>query len=174
MYRGIRGGKFLERRKLKNPQTGAPYQALDFFVGALLDVNSHKFRLVEADTFAAQYIQEHEEGKLNTLVLVETNCLQSTRWFLHLESWTMLNERLRFYDLVSFASTDNYSFLSFCLFLSFRSLGGQPPLSPASFRQAIGKAGLTLDPTSFNAVVSSFSMGNVVDGNAFLDAVDTR
>jgi hypothetical protein len=52
----------MDRRKLKNPKTGAVYDPLEFYVGALLDINAHKFRLLEGDSFSCQYFQDHEDG----------------------------------------------------------------------------------------------------------------
>lgn len=53
----------MEKKKLKNPRTGAFYAPLDFFVGALLDINAHKFRLIDADSYACKFFQENEEGR---------------------------------------------------------------------------------------------------------------
>lgn len=52
----------MERKKLKNPKTGNFYDPMEFFVGALVDVNAHKFRLIEGDSYACQFYQDNEEG----------------------------------------------------------------------------------------------------------------
>jgi hypothetical protein len=62
--RGIQGGKFMDRRKLKNPKTGTFFDPLEFYVGAIVEINAHKFRLLEGDAFACQYFQDHEDGTL--------------------------------------------------------------------------------------------------------------
>jgi len=46
---GFMGGKFLERRKCTNPETGKTFQAGEFFVGATLVINGWNFSMLEAD-----------------------------------------------------------------------------------------------------------------------------
>jgi hypothetical protein len=66
--RGIRGGKFMERKKLKNPERAAAgipledqyYRATDLYSGTTIVVHNHTFKLLEADTFAAQFLLENE------------------------------------------------------------------------------------------------------------------
>ena len=54
---GIVGGKWLQRTKLTNPDTGRPFQASDFEVGKILTINCHKFQLDQATEFAMSYME---------------------------------------------------------------------------------------------------------------------
>lgn len=49
---GFRDGKFIQKGKYKNPDTGLNFKADDFFVGANLTINAHKFELTDADEYA--------------------------------------------------------------------------------------------------------------------------
>ena len=48
---GIIGGKFLERtlEPVRKPGARAPYVARDFYVGATVTLNSHRFELLNTD-----------------------------------------------------------------------------------------------------------------------------
>lgn len=54
---GIQGGKFLQRRKVKNPDTGLNYTAKDFVIGARIHANSHTFVLHSADEYALNWME---------------------------------------------------------------------------------------------------------------------
>ncbi|XP_074657538.1 EF-hand domain-containing family member C2-like [Tubulanus polymorphus] len=61
---GIIGGKFLERGKMKKPnqprystQPAEFYTATDFFVGANVEFNCHKFILIDADEYAFAFME---------------------------------------------------------------------------------------------------------------------
>jgi len=63
---GILGGKFLERAKVKKPDqpssaSEAPryYSAWDLYIGATVDLNRHKFILVDADEYAYNFMEQH-------------------------------------------------------------------------------------------------------------------
>jgi len=63
---GIIGGKFLERSRIKKPlqplystKMSEYYLALDLFVGAFVDFNSHKFILIDADEYAFRYMENN-------------------------------------------------------------------------------------------------------------------
>ncbi|KAK3586545.1 hypothetical protein CHS0354_022677 [Potamilus streckersoni] len=65
---GIIGGKFLERGRIKKPnqipygtKMSEYYLSHDLFVGALVDFNSHKFILIDADEYAFRYMEQHQE-----------------------------------------------------------------------------------------------------------------
>jgi len=146
--RGIKGGKFLDRRKVKNPRTGTFFQPLDFFVGALLEVNAHKFRLIEADAFATRYLQEHEGEQTE---LARTRMLEDVK---------RATSRLKVGALRRSITTAQSQISS-------------PYLSPTIFRQTLVKAGLTLDNSSFTAVCGSFARGeSAIDADAFLNAME--
>ena len=62
------GGKFLERCKVKRPDQepfgtspSAYYAATDFFVGAEVDLNKHRFLLLDADEYAYNYMEKHSD-----------------------------------------------------------------------------------------------------------------
>jgi EF-hand domain-containing protein 1 len=54
---GIQGGKFLQRRKVKNPQTGKMYKPEDFVIGARIFANSHEFILHSSDEYALKWME---------------------------------------------------------------------------------------------------------------------
>lgn len=68
---GIQACKFLERRRVKKPgQTRYPvksseyWQAEDFYVGAEVEIEDFRFRLVDADEYAYRYMESHPEQVL--------------------------------------------------------------------------------------------------------------
>jgi len=62
---GIPGGKFLERGRVKKPVTSGSgsqfYVGSDFYVGASVECNKHKFVLLEADEYAYNYMESHPD-----------------------------------------------------------------------------------------------------------------
>eukprot|EP00118_Oscarella_pearsei_P002935 m.12276 g.12276 ORF g.12276 m.12276 type:complete len:731 (+) comp23948_c0_seq3:84-2276(+) len=62
---GIIGGKFMERRPVKKPDhDGSPtaqsyYTAQDLFIGAVLELSRYKFILINADSYALDYMEKH-------------------------------------------------------------------------------------------------------------------
>lgn len=52
---GLVTGKFLERCYTINPATGEYFSESDFFVGAVIELNKHKFVLDNADIFVSNY-----------------------------------------------------------------------------------------------------------------------
>ncbi|KAF5401090.1 EF-hand domain containing 2 [Paragonimus heterotremus] len=63
---GFKGGLFLERCRVKKPNaerfsTKPPdyYTPHDLYVGAILEMNSFKFELLDADEYALQYMEQH-------------------------------------------------------------------------------------------------------------------
>ena len=76
---GVPGGKFLERGRVKKPTTTTPnnrldyynaapsthrldyYNAGDFYVGATLEFNRHRFVLIDADEYAFNYMEQHRD-----------------------------------------------------------------------------------------------------------------
>eukprot|EP00163_Fabomonas_tropica_P034786 TRINITY_DN9832_c0_g2_i1.p1 TRINITY_DN9832_c0_g2~~TRINITY_DN9832_c0_g2_i1.p1 ORF type:complete len:713 (-),score=250.44 TRINITY_DN9832_c0_g2_i1:235-2373(-) len=56
---GIVGGKFLERRRVNNPQTHAPFTPQDFYVGAIVTLLSSRFVLLDADEFCLNYMEDN-------------------------------------------------------------------------------------------------------------------
>lgn len=57
---GIVGGKFLERMKIKRPDTDMYYGPSDFFVGNKVTFMNHKFILKEADEYAYAYMEKNK------------------------------------------------------------------------------------------------------------------
>lgn len=57
---GRSGGKFLERRRVEKPGTDQPYRPGDFFVGAKLEIYSHRFILTEADEYSLNYMENED------------------------------------------------------------------------------------------------------------------
>ncbi len=54
---GIMGGKWQARKKMKNPETGKPFEASDLFVGAEVTIKGHRFVLDGADDFSHKYME---------------------------------------------------------------------------------------------------------------------
>jgi hypothetical protein len=54
---GVVAGKWLQRTKLINPDTGRSFQASDFEVGKVVTINCSKFQLDEATEFAMSYME---------------------------------------------------------------------------------------------------------------------
>jgi DUF1126 PH-like domain len=63
VFSGIPGGKFLERGRVKKTASAGSasqyYAASDFYVGATVEFNKHKFVLLEADEYAYLYMENH-------------------------------------------------------------------------------------------------------------------
>ncbi|KAG2490607.1 hypothetical protein HYH03_010999 [Edaphochlamys debaryana] len=55
---GMEHGTFLERTKVRNPATGAPYADTDLRVGAKLEVFGRGFQLLDADTYTLRYMEK--------------------------------------------------------------------------------------------------------------------
>lgn len=58
---GFGEGKFLQRTRIKNPETGKYYTAQDFELGKEVTINKYTFILEEADEFALNYMEAGAE-----------------------------------------------------------------------------------------------------------------
>jgi hypothetical protein len=58
---GFIGGKFLERARLKNTQTGEYFKATDFFIGASLVLNHTSFDVIDSDEFTLKFMENNPE-----------------------------------------------------------------------------------------------------------------
>ncbi|XP_076350680.1 EF-hand domain-containing family member C2-like isoform X2 [Tachypleus tridentatus] len=62
---GLAGGKFLERGKVKTPDSTSTfsqyYTVSDMYIGAVLNIVGLKFLLTDADEFALNYMEQHPE-----------------------------------------------------------------------------------------------------------------
>jgi hypothetical protein len=65
-FEGFKCGKFLERCRVKKPnQPRYPvefskyYTLCDLYVGAVLDINNFKFKIIDADEYAYTYLEKH-------------------------------------------------------------------------------------------------------------------
>ena len=60
---GFLGGKFLERTRVLKPgfslQDPQYYNAADLYVGASVQINHFKFKLVDADEYVFNHMEEH-------------------------------------------------------------------------------------------------------------------
>merc|ERR1711871_1466613 len=54
---GIMGGKFMERSRIKMPGSSDFYTARDLFVGQMIEFRKHKFRLIEADEYTLNFME---------------------------------------------------------------------------------------------------------------------
>lgn len=53
---GYDSGKFLEKQKYKNGETGRYFKPQDLFIGAVLTINKHKFQLLNADEYTLNFM----------------------------------------------------------------------------------------------------------------------
>eukprot|EP00455_Lapot_gusevi_P014176 TRINITY_DN1701_c0_g3_i4.p1 TRINITY_DN1701_c0_g3~~TRINITY_DN1701_c0_g3_i4.p1 ORF type:complete len:543 (+),score=175.15 TRINITY_DN1701_c0_g3_i4:61-1689(+) len=58
---GFLGGKFLERSRVRNPETTQFYQVSDMGVGNILVINKHRFVLMEADEYTRKLLESLQE-----------------------------------------------------------------------------------------------------------------
>lgn len=58
---GIVGGKFLERMRIKKPNTDTYYKSTDLYVGNKVNFKNHKFILKEADEYAYAYMEDNKD-----------------------------------------------------------------------------------------------------------------
>ncbi|KXJ75877.1 hypothetical protein RP20_CCG010860 [Aedes albopictus] len=76
---GIRGGRFLSPKKVWkpdcNPDAPEYYTAKDFFIGAIIIVYSHRFRIVSTDLYVYRYMQAHPE-------MFASNAIETVRNYL--------------------------------------------------------------------------------------------
>lgn len=60
---GIIGGKFLERTRVAKPGSAPDkpdyYGPQDFYIGAVIEIFSHRFVITSADAFVLKYMEEH-------------------------------------------------------------------------------------------------------------------
>jgi Ca2+-binding EF-hand superfamily protein len=54
---GVIGGKFLSRRRLRNPATGDFFRDADFFIGAVLKLGGHIFHMYDAENFTKRLLK---------------------------------------------------------------------------------------------------------------------
>ena len=54
---GIIAGKYLQRMKIKNPETGDYFKASDLEVGRVVTINQQQYRLLEATEYAMSYME---------------------------------------------------------------------------------------------------------------------
>eukprot|EP00823_Brevimastigomonas_motovehiculus_P004863 TRINITY_DN3324_c0_g1_i1.p1 TRINITY_DN3324_c0_g1~~TRINITY_DN3324_c0_g1_i1.p1 ORF type:complete len:608 (-),score=185.75 TRINITY_DN3324_c0_g1_i1:312-2135(-) len=61
---GFVGGKFLERARVKNPDTGEYYKSTDLWVGAQVMLNKYLFEVIEGDEYTLAYMNKaHPNSK---------------------------------------------------------------------------------------------------------------
>eukprot|EP00163_Fabomonas_tropica_P030617 TRINITY_DN7009_c0_g1_i1.p1 TRINITY_DN7009_c0_g1~~TRINITY_DN7009_c0_g1_i1.p1 ORF type:complete len:712 (-),score=223.43 TRINITY_DN7009_c0_g1_i1:260-2395(-) len=74
---GIVGGKFSERQKVKNPATGTYYLPKDFYVGAVVQINAYRFKLLEADEYTLNIMESRSsEFPMSDLYLIHDKLRQ--------------------------------------------------------------------------------------------------
>jgi len=56
---GRTGGKFMERCRVRKPQSSEYYGEADLFLGARISIYSRRFVLVDADEFSIKYMEQH-------------------------------------------------------------------------------------------------------------------
>eukprot|EP01116_Phalansterium_solitarium_P009860 TRINITY_DN241_c0_g1_i5.p2 TRINITY_DN241_c0_g1~~TRINITY_DN241_c0_g1_i5.p2 ORF type:complete len:169 (-),score=66.58 TRINITY_DN241_c0_g1_i5:1453-1959(-) len=59
---GVVGGKFLERRQVQKPKSKELYRESDLFVGAIIEVFNHRFKLRNADDYAFNYMEANTDA----------------------------------------------------------------------------------------------------------------
>lgn len=55
------GGKFMERKKHRNPVTSAYYQEKDFLIGRTVFLGGFKFQLLSADEYTEKYMEDNPD-----------------------------------------------------------------------------------------------------------------
>ena len=55
------GGKFMEKKKHKNPVSGEYYQEKDFLLGRTIFLGGHKFQLLKADEYTEKYMEDNND-----------------------------------------------------------------------------------------------------------------
>lgn len=58
---GIVGGKFAEKTRIKNPDTGAYFEMADFAVGKMVKIKAHPLLITRADEHTLQYTEAHPD-----------------------------------------------------------------------------------------------------------------
>ena len=58
---GRESGKFLERKRIKNPYTNKYYTEKDFKVGNLIYVNTYIFKLIKSDEYTRKYMESNSD-----------------------------------------------------------------------------------------------------------------
>ena len=53
---GIKGGKFLEKSKYKNDQTGKYYTTKDLFMGQILNINKNQYQIISSDEYTFNFM----------------------------------------------------------------------------------------------------------------------
>ena len=67
---GMKGGKFLERMKLKLPDGSRYYRETDLYIGAHLALGGHPMVLTEADAYCYNYMAVHDGFPFSHVELV--------------------------------------------------------------------------------------------------------
>lgn len=55
------GGKFMERKKHKNPVTGGYYAEKDFLIGRTVFLGGFRFQLVSSDNYTEKYMEDNTD-----------------------------------------------------------------------------------------------------------------
>ena len=55
------GGKFMERKKHKNPATGRYYEEKDFLIGHTILLNGYRFQIQGGDEYTEKYMEDNAE-----------------------------------------------------------------------------------------------------------------
>jgi hypothetical protein len=58
---GIVGGKFLQRGKIRNPETNENFKANEFFVGGTIKINNHVFNIISSDEKSMQFMEQNSK-----------------------------------------------------------------------------------------------------------------
>jgi len=58
---GIIGGKFLERKRVYNVDTGRHFSETDLFIGAKVILDDFRFELLEADEYSLNYMESNDD-----------------------------------------------------------------------------------------------------------------
>jgi len=58
---GRMGGKFMERKKHKNPVSQTYYAEKDFLIGRTIFLGGYKFQLLKADEYTEKYMEDNSD-----------------------------------------------------------------------------------------------------------------
>lgn len=108
---GIIGGLFLSARKVKRPgcDPNMPnyYEPKDFWIGQVVTIYSHRFRIDSADLYVYRYMQDHQE-------MFASETIEGVRNYLLLNG--DLKHDLKVNKTISIANPISYNIFDVCDF----------------------------------------------------------
>ena len=77
---GFNEGKFIQKTKIKNPETGTYFKPSDFYVGAVVTINAYKFKITKADEYAMNTMEaQADDFPMSDLMVIIQKCKQNPK-----------------------------------------------------------------------------------------------